>query len=80
MHLEARSEIAIYDLWDLLRQRRWLQALPWLAVVVGLFAMVLLIGPLLWYMLPDQRLIAYGWMALVAWTFGRLAWNISRGE
>jgi len=79
VHLSAQNEISVADLWTLLRQRQWSSAWPWLLLVGGLFGVVVLFGPLLWYLLADQRWVAYLLMGLTLWMFIQIGWRTSRG-
>jgi hypothetical protein len=72
-----QASISLHDLKAMLRDGQVRQTLPWLLAFGGLFGLVTMIGPLLWYLL-EEKWVAYVWMAATAYFIGNIGWQYLR--
>jgi hypothetical protein len=77
VQLSRSVEISYADLKQLIRDRRWRAALPFLLAMTGLFGLIVF-GVLAFWFGMDDKLVATVIAGVVLFTMARIGWNIYR--
>jgi hypothetical protein len=75
----VENQVSFSQIEEMIRAGKWREALPWLLAIIGLLGIVVLIGPLIWFVVGN-RLVAIFWMLATLWTLINLARNYIRGS
>ena len=70
-------EISYAEIKQLIRDRQWRAALPFLLAMTGLFGLIVFGVLALWFKM-DDKLVATLITGVVLFTMARIGWNISR--
>jgi hypothetical protein len=77
IQLSRSAEISYVEIKQLVRERQWRAALPFLMAMIGMFGLFVF-GVLALWVKMDDKLVATLIAGVVLFTMGRIAWNISR--
>lgn len=77
IRVSRSAEISYVEIKQLVRDRQWRSALPFLLAMIGLFGLIVFGVLALWFKLED-KLVATLIAGVVLFTMARIGWNIYR--
>jgi cell division protein FtsX len=77
IQVSRSAEISYVEIKQLVRDRQWRAALPFLLAMIGLFGLIVFGVLALWVKL-DDKLVATLIAGVVLFTMGRIGWNVYR--
>jgi hypothetical protein len=77
IQVSRSAEISYVEIKQLVRDRQWREALPFLLAMIGMFGFIVFGVLALWYKLED-KLVATVIAGVVLFTMARIGWNIYR--